>query len=219
MTVYVTEVSSSFEKEYGLRSSGQIVLDDPQFSVVLDMLDRRQGGEITNFLTATTMSNTPAYLQISSDQFVPLEQDTDGPSAVERVPVGDFLEVLPRVNGDGSIEVSLTPSVSRSGDGDGIVKRTATTNVVVQDGQTIAIGGSGMSASSHNSETGASAETGTAQSQRSVMIFLTATTQSSGQFVPEMQGFGGDYSGQDFFNNKPAKPKERMNVDNNNPVK
>lgn len=109
MTVYVTEVSSSFEKEYGLRSSGQIVLDDPQFSVVLDMLDRRQGGEITNFLTATTMSNTPAYLQISSDQFVPLEQDTDGPSAVERVPVGDFLEVLPRVNGDGSIEVSLTP--------------------------------------------------------------------------------------------------------------
>ncbi len=218
MTVYVTEVSESFVQEYGLRSSGSIVLDDPQFSVVLDLLDRKQGGKITNSLTATTMSNRPAYLQISSDKFTTTPQGSGGPEAVERVPVGEFLEVLPRVNGDGSIQVALTPTVTRVGADDDVIKRTATTNVVVQDGQTIAIGGSSVDEDTRTVERGSSAATGTTQSSRRVMIFLTATTKSSGQFIPEMQDIGGDYSGQDFFNTKSA-PQQRMNQDTRNPVK
>lgn len=207
MTVYVAEVSDSLEKQFGLRTNGQIVLNNVQFNAVLDLLDRREGGEIKNFMTATTMSNRPAYLQVSSDKFIPMAQRTNPwggeKTYYERVPVGEFLEVLPRVNADGTIQVSLTPTVSRSGNSDEVVKRTATTNVTVPDGGTIAIGGSATVQDSNSQQNvpllGIPIGSGERASSQRVMMFLTATTDAGGSFMPQMQQFGSDLSPEDIL--------------------
>ncbi len=190
LTVYVTEVDTALEQRYGLQLSGYTVMDQTQFEVVLDLLDRQQNGRIENYMTVTTMSGSPAYLQISTDKFVTLAESTNRwgmtDTVYERVPVGQMLAVQPRVKPDGSIDVALTPTVSRSGKGEDITTRTAATHVVVPNGGTIAIGGSATTQDG-NARQGVPLipleEARQSTSQR-VMIFLTATTETGTNMLP-----------------------------------
>ncbi|MBC2596291.1 hypothetical protein H5P28_18650 [Ruficoccus amylovorans] len=190
LSVYVTEVEASLRQQYGLDLAGTTVLDATQFDAVLDLIDRRQGGQIYNSMNATTMSGSPAYLQVSTDQFVTLGEQTNSwgssQSVVERVPVGQFLTVDPRVKPDGSIDIALTPTVSRSNKPNDITVRSTATHVIVPDGGAIAIG---QSAAARNASTtsavpfislGDSGQT----TDRQVIIFLTATTASGTNMLP-----------------------------------
>ena len=192
LTVYVAEISTVLEERFGLSFSGTTVLDRTHFDAALELLDTQQEGRIEQFMTVTAMSGDPAYLQVSTDQFVTLGQQenpwggTD--TIVARVPVGEFLEVKSRVKPDGSIDVALTPVVSRSGKQDDILVRTATTRLSVPDGGTVAIGGA-CTVADTGSQQGvplipleASRQAG---GQR-LMMFLTATTENSTNMFPAL---------------------------------
>lgn len=192
LTVYVAEISTALEERFGLSFSGTTVLDRAHFDAALKLLDTQQEGRIEQFMTVTAMSGDPAYLQVSTDQFITLGQQenpwggTD--TIVARVPVGEFLEVKPRVKPDGTIDVALTPVVSRSGKQDDILVRTATTRLSVPDGGTVAIGGA-STVTDTDSQQGvpllpleASRQAG---GQR-LMMFLTATTENGTNMFPTL---------------------------------
>ena len=192
LTVYVAEVDPTLEQSYGLKMAGNTVLDPAQFDILLGQLD--SSGKIEQFMTVTTMSNTSAYLQVSSDKFITLGQQ-QGPmggvdAIYERVPVGEFLQVKPRAKPDGSIEVFLTPIVSQSGKEQNITMRAATTHVTIPDGGTVAIGGS-ATATDSVSQTGVPLVDLSRSNQagsRRVMMFLTATTETGTNMIPTAPG-------------------------------
>jgi type II secretory pathway component GspD/PulD (secretin) len=219
LTVYVAEISTALEERFGLNFSGTTVLERAHFDTALKLIDTQQEGRIEQFMTVTTMSGDPAYLQVSTDQFVTLGQQqnpwggTD--TLVVRVPVGEFLEVKPRVKPDGTIEVELTPVVSRSGQQDDIIVRTATTRLSVPDGGTVAIGGA-STVTDTGSQQGvplipleASRQAG---GQR-LMMFLTATTENGTNMFPAMPDH------ESYENPEVIGPKRQVrNRDNRGPL-
>ncbi|MEM9226892.1 MAG: secretin N-terminal domain-containing protein [Verrucomicrobiota bacterium] len=194
VTVYVTEVSSKLEQRFGLDTVDSVDLSAPEFDTVLHLLDQREGGSIQNMMTATTMSNQSAYLQVTQDVLIPLEQYTRKHGTVttyDRVPVGNQLEILPRVNGDGTIEVSLTPIVSRNPQGTEIVQRSATTRVKVPDGGTVTLGGSSTVETKADDKALPSTVSGDTENSLRVMLFVTATTQVGGSILSPDDPWGG----------------------------
>ncbi|QYY36778.1 secretin N-terminal domain-containing protein [Ruficoccus sp. ZRK36] len=195
LTVYVAEINTAMEKRFGLDISRQTVLPRSEFDAALELIDSGQGGRIEQFMEATTMSGDPAYLQVSSDQFVTLGQQEDAwgnPETIyARVPVGEFLQVLPRVKPEsGDIDVMLTPVVSRSGGKDDIIVRGAATRITVPDGGTVAIGGSSTTSGS-NGKQGIPLiplEKSRQSGGQRVMIFLSATTESGTNLLPAPPG-------------------------------
>lgn len=145
ISVVVADVTGTFLNTIGL-SSGRLIIPAHQFSVTLQALSKSKSSQIRSQMTITTLSNSPASLQVASDELFgrSVVRYSDGTEVVTnlRRPVGDFLEVLPRVNNDGTLTIAISPQVStRETGGAAPFERSVLTQAVINDGDTIAIAG------------------------------------------------------------------------------
>jgi len=133
-------------------------LDFSQFSAVLEVLKARTDTKIISNPSITTLDNNEAKITVSTVFNIPTYErnsetgrmDITGYTEKE---IGIILTVTPHVNQAGDIVIDLKPEVSsflqfdQFGSGDNAIfaprfsTRTAETQVMVKDGQTIAIGG------------------------------------------------------------------------------
>jgi len=133
-------------------------LNFSQFNVALEILQSRTDTKIISQPSITTLNNQEARVTVSTVFNVPTYErnDTTGRMEVtgyDETDIGVILTVVPHVNDAGDIVVDLKPEVSNFlqwdvfGEGDNAIQaprfstRSAQTQVMVKDGQTIAIGG------------------------------------------------------------------------------
>lgn len=179
--VLVAEVTNTFLNDVGITSS-QVIIPEGKFNAILHLINTSNQVSIRSKMMVTTLSNRPATLQVSKDEIFGQEviwyRDGRYISTPIRKPVGNFLEVLPRVNPDQTITVTLRPSVStfQQGDFPHIQERSILTQVVINNGDTIAIGGvdSRTTQEVQRSFFGVPSRRSW-QETRKVMMFLTAT--------------------------------------------
>jgi type IV pilus assembly protein PilQ len=100
-------------------------------------------GKIVAHPEITTVDNTEAYIQMG--QKIPIKQfDESGNVVITFVEVGTILRTTPHITSENRILLKLKPERSSyTFDANGVVINTnnAETNVVVDDGQTVVIGG------------------------------------------------------------------------------
>lgn len=133
-------------------------LDFTQFSAVLELLKSRTDTKIISNPTVTTLNNQPAKVAVATVFNIPTYERSEATGGMEvtgytEKELGVILTVLPHVNEAGDIVVDLEPVVSAFkqwdtfGTGLNTIyaprfdTRTAKTQVMVKDGQTIVIGG------------------------------------------------------------------------------
>jgi type II secretory pathway component GspD/PulD (secretin) len=131
-------------------------------------------------MTVRTLSSQPAVLQVTTDEVIGARSVMLENGAIvtspEREPIGDFLEVLPRVNNDNTIDVVLRPSVSTLERG-APSERTILTEAVINSGDTIVIGGvetEKETVQRSQSAFGIPLSKKSKNQERQVMMFLTA---------------------------------------------
>jgi type II secretory pathway component GspD/PulD (secretin) len=181
--VLVAEVTDAFLGQAGL-SLGQSVMAPERFDRMRYLLERSKNSNVRSEMTVLTMSGKPASIKVAQDEIlwgavvsVP-ESKTITVAPVAKRSAGKFLEVLPGVNNDGSITVTLRPEVSEFQKDRSIYERSIITQVNVESGDTIAIGG--LEAEKKYTEqdgiplTGATVHGGMKE-RRKIMMFLTAT--------------------------------------------
>jgi len=179
--VLVAETPASFTNDIGL-TVGQVIIPEGRFDAIIDLLKTNREVNIRSEMTVKTLSNRPAQLQVTSEeiignQLVILESGTVITSPI-REPIGNFLEVLPSVNNDNTINVIVRPSVSTIDQNANPSERTILTQVVVNSTDTIAIGGADIQRqdTQRNSNLfGFPLSRRTATENRKVVMFLTAT--------------------------------------------
>ena len=133
-------------------------LDFTSFQAVLELLKSRTDTKIISNPTVTTLDNQSAKVTVAEVFNIPTYQRNSSTGAMEitgytEKNIGVILTVLPHINKAGDIVVDLKPEVSAFNKwdtfGTGLnaiqaprfTTRTAETQVMVKDGQTIAIGG------------------------------------------------------------------------------
>jgi len=136
-------------------------LDFTSFEAVLQMLSERDNTKVLATPRITTLSNHNAYIKVTTNIFLEESTPTTELATTQTTSfetdareVGIILEILPHVNTKGEISVTLQPRVDGtvtfttlpvvSGDDRVVMEytsRTAKTQVVVDDGETIFIGG------------------------------------------------------------------------------
>jgi len=129
-----------------------------QFNVALEILKSRTDTKIVSQPTITTLNNEEAKVSVSTVFNIPTYERNETTGRMEvtgysETDIGVILTVVPHVNDAGDIVVDLKPEVSNFlqwdtfGEGDNAIQaprfstRSAETQVMVKDGQTIAIGG------------------------------------------------------------------------------
>ncbi|MDD5044844.1 MAG: secretin N-terminal domain-containing protein [Candidatus Omnitrophica bacterium] len=141
--VTVAEASKDFFKNIGITHSS-IIIPSGQFSAVLAAIEKNKDAHTRSTMKVRTLSNQPAELQVSTDEVIGNEVVIYPAGTVVttpvREPIGNFLEVLPTVNDDNTIMVTLRPSVSTLEKGGNPAQRTVYTNVILNNGDTVAIG-------------------------------------------------------------------------------
>ena len=141
--VSVVEASAELFRDIGV-STGGIIIPSGKFSAIFNAIERDKNANVKTSIMVRTQSNQPAQIQVSSDEFIGNEVIIyDNGTVVTsplREPVGSFLEVLPVVN-DSTITVTVRPSVSTLGKNASIHEQTILANAVINDGETIVIGG------------------------------------------------------------------------------
>ena len=170
--VIVAEMTAELLDRAGIRSF-EAVIPAEGYGAIIELVRGSRGSDIRTDMTIRTMNNSPAVIQAVQDEIyggITVTHTHDGEVNEYNYPLlaetGSFLEVLPRVNGDGTITVTVRPRTGRL-DSDGELKRnTALTRVSVNNGDTIALGGVNV----NESGTGGLSE----KTARTVM-FLTAT--------------------------------------------
>lgn len=130
-------------------------LDFSQFSAVLELLKSRTDTKVISNPTITTLNNIEAKVHVGQNYYIPLyaRNESTGQMEISGYDVRDIgvvLKVTPHINEAGDIIVDLKPEVSAYlGDqdlGNNVVLpifsvRTGEAQVMVKDGQTIAMGG------------------------------------------------------------------------------
>lgn len=180
--VVVADVTDTLLRDIGLYS-GQVIIPRGDFRAVLHLLDTDKSSNIRSQMTVKTLSNQPAQLMVSKDEIIGREityyKDGTRVTTPIRKPIGDFLEVIPSVNNDGTITVVLRPTVSTFEERRIPYERSIITQVIVNDGDTIAIGG--MNSSQQRTENtsvsilGIPLRSETRNEDKKVVMFLTAT--------------------------------------------
>ncbi|MDB4474466.1 hypothetical protein N9023_05610 [Opitutaceae bacterium] len=133
------------------------VFSATQFSVVLSALQQLNDVELVSNPTVVTLNNTEAQINVGSEYPIPnytynAERGTFEVSGFEYRPIGIILKVTPQVNAQGFIKLRIEPEVSSQngttsfGGAGGaeipiIATRKAVTQVSLQDGYTMGIGG------------------------------------------------------------------------------
>lgn len=119
------------------------VLDPNGFSIALEYLFTNTNSEIVAEPQVTTLENKMATIYMGSK--IPLNYlDLAGNTKTEQIDARTELRVVPTVTGQGKIKMDLQPvkrSYEMSSQGPIVHEQGAQTNVVVQDGETIVIGG------------------------------------------------------------------------------
>lgn len=133
-------------------------LDFTEFSAVLKMLKDRTDTKVISNPNITTLNNQKARVIVGEIFNIPTYERNDQTGNMEitgytEKDIGIILTVIPHVNEAGDIVIDLKPEVSAFkdwdtfGTGTNSIKaprfttRTAETQVMIKDGQTIAIGG------------------------------------------------------------------------------
>jgi len=127
-------------------------LDFSQFKATLDMLKTRGDTKLLSSPRIVTTDNKEASIQVGQTVRIVSQETYDEQTkqtkyTYEKQEVGVILTVTPQVSPDGHVKLKLKPEVSsivgyNSGTSIPIIdKRTAETEVVIKDGQTIIIGG------------------------------------------------------------------------------
>ena len=142
--VLVIEATEKFLEDAGIRYS-QVIIPQGKFKAIANLIKESKEANTRTSMMIRTLSNHPAVLQVTTDEvigteFVIFSNGTEITTPV-REPIGSLLEVLPTVNNDGSIKVILRPSVSSMEKPFTPSERTIITQAVINDGDTIAIGG------------------------------------------------------------------------------
>lgn len=188
------------------------VFSASDFNVILSALKTQNNTKIVSNPTVVTLNNTEAFLNIGQEFPIPnytynTERGTFEVSGFTYKPIGIIMKVTPQVNGQGIIKLTVEPEVSqRNGEtsfgGAGgatipiIATRKAKTQVSLQNGFTMGIGGLITSTKTHGGTKvpvlGDIPGLGKLFSSRSVndeitnlLIFLTAKTVSAEGASPE----------------------------------
>jgi len=181
LRVMIAEVATSALTEIGITSSS-VIIPKSKLRASLDFLSIRNDTSVKSEMRVRTISGHPAKLQVTKDMVYEEEavRFADGGETVNyaREPIGDFLEVLPRVNDDETINVVLRPSsTSLEGEGD-IYEKSVLTQINLHPGDTLVIGGldSDKKVTRERSApgTGVALSQGTKSGGKKMVIFLTA---------------------------------------------
>jgi len=182
--VTVTESTSNFFDSIGLYG-GQVVIPAAKFSAVLAALQTDKASKIRSEMTIKTLSGYPAALAVSRDEVFGQtvthymnRRDNLVVISDLRQEMGNFLEVVPTVNNDGTITVIVRTAVSKM-EGDSPHESALLTQVTVANGDTIGLGGMERQASpAYRRKTtvfGIPISQGTVNQSKKVAVFLTTT--------------------------------------------
>ncbi|MFC1548697.1 type II secretion system protein GspD [Candidatus Omnitrophota bacterium] len=146
ITVIIAEVTGSFLNRVGLTLQ-QGIIPPEKFSEIQYLLNESEGSEIRSEMGVRTISGEPARLQVAREIFYGSTVQRAGDVLVYTPPqtraAGNFLEVVPKVNNDGTITVTIRPEMSEFQGDDSIHERSILTQTVVNSGDTIMLGGLG----------------------------------------------------------------------------
>lgn len=142
--VLVVETTGELLRDLGI-SAAQVIIPGAKFGAIAQLLKTSKDTNVRSEMMVRTLSNRPAIIQVTKEEiigteFVIVGSQTAITSPITK-PIGNLLEVLPRVNNDGTINVILRPSVSTMQEGAVPSESTILTQAVIKDGDTMAIGG------------------------------------------------------------------------------
>ncbi|UCC95586.1 MAG: hypothetical protein JSW40_02255 [Candidatus Omnitrophota bacterium] len=177
--VVIADVTDSVLEEIGMQT-GQLIVPSGELNAVFGLLDTSDDSHIRSQMTVKTLSNHPAQIGVSKEEIfgqnVIIYRDSTYVSPITRS-VGDSLEVLPVVNNDGTVTVTLRPSMSNLNEAS-LYERAVFTRVIMNDGDTIAIGGLDKTERSIHRQTsflGIPLSRENLNEQKKVVMFLTTT--------------------------------------------
>lgn len=144
VNVRVEEVTSDVIGLLGL-TYGQVVVDPEEFEKIRYLMDKQKTSTSSSEMVVTTLSREPATIAVSENRIYGGTVEKKGNHLLS-VPqterkAGNFLEVLPVVNRDGTITVTIRPEVSEFLDERTVHERSVLTRVTIANGDTIALGG------------------------------------------------------------------------------
>jgi type II secretory pathway component GspD/PulD (secretin) len=144
VSVIVADATASFWRKIGIEA-GSVVIPDVNFEAVLNLIEQDKNVNKRSKMTVRTLSGEPAQLQVSKEEIIGEEKiiysSGQEVTNVVREPLGDFLEVLPQVNNDNTITMTLRPSSSNLSESGAPEEKTVFTRVVLNNKDTVAIGG------------------------------------------------------------------------------
>jgi type II secretory pathway component GspD/PulD (secretin) len=144
INVMVAEVTDRLLRDIGI-STGQLIIPSGEFEAIAHLINTSEEETVRSQMTVRTMSHRSARVQVRVDEFFGHTVTHIGSDKTIVTPetrsAGDMLEVLPRVMNDESIMVMLMPSRSAFRDDESMYESSILTEVVVNNGDTIALGG------------------------------------------------------------------------------
>jgi general secretion pathway protein D len=180
--VTIVDASDRLVQDIGL-GAGYVVLPEGSFGAVVDMIESGEEASVRTKSTVNTLSNHPARIQVTQDVVWGYEHVIYYPEGHEAVyplvePVGSALEVLPTVYSDNSIKLRIHPSLSTvDGSGGLPLQRSLSTEVIMNNGDTVALGGvesQSQTASRQTTLFGIPLSRAKERNKSRVVMFLTA---------------------------------------------
>jgi len=175
ISVIIADVTGELIREIGL-ASGQVVLPEGNLESVIGLIKANKDSAVRSEMVVTAMSGRPARIGVTVDEIYgyALTGRRDGELTLEplRQQTGEMLEVLPTVSENGKILVTLRPSSSMIGKDKNPREKTILTRVLINNGDTLAIGG--FDSAGHESISASPAYGKKSKGHASVVMFLTA---------------------------------------------
>jgi type II secretory pathway component GspD/PulD (secretin) len=142
--VLVAEISETILGRLGL-TYGQAVLPPGEMRKVEYLIQREKISDIQTEMAMRTLSGEPARIAIAQEKLLGGTMIRRRRLLVIIPPVeraaGNFLEVVPTVNRDGTVTVIVRPAVSEFLDARTIHERSLITKTTINSGDTIVLGG------------------------------------------------------------------------------
>ena len=178
--VLVAEVGSHVLGRLNL-SLGTTNLSPREFTEISHSIDKGTESVKKDEMYIRTLDGEPARLSMSQEQIFG-GTITQQQGILVVVPqtarsAGDFLEVMPKINNDGTITVTIMPTVSKfEDDGSTIYEKSILAKTTVNDGDTVVLGGamsSGEIAIENSIPKVPASNTQYAAASTKVLMFLT----------------------------------------------
>jgi type II secretory pathway component GspD/PulD (secretin) len=183
INVLVAEATDSLLGKIGLDLARPVIKPE-KFNEMRYLLQESDKAAVRSQMSVKTLSGQPAVMRVAQEEILwgkvvsPPESKVITVAPVGTRSAGRFLEVLPKVNNDGSITVTVRPTVSEFQEDRSVFERSVVTQVIIDSGDTIVIGGVETGESRTRKDgipyAGISLSSGKEESGR-VVMFLTAT--------------------------------------------